>query len=53
LADRLDGESPEFIGARHRLTLEYVVAIRSNHAVWRRGLAAARPTRAADPLAPL
>jgi SRSO17 transposase len=34
LADCLYGESPEFIGARHRLQLEYVVAIRSNHAVW-------------------
>jgi SRSO17 transposase len=34
LADSLYGESPEFIGALHRLKLEYVVAIRSNHAVW-------------------
>jgi SRSO17 transposase len=34
LADSLYGESPEFIGALHRLQLQYVVAIRSNHAVW-------------------
>jgi SRSO17 transposase len=34
LADSLYGESPEFIGALHRLKLEYVVAIRSHHAVW-------------------
>jgi SRSO17 transposase len=34
LADCLDGESPEFISALHRLKLPYVVAIRSNHAVW-------------------
>jgi hypothetical protein len=34
LADSLYGESPEFISALHRLKLEYVVAIRSTHAVW-------------------
>jgi SRSO17 transposase len=34
LADCLYGESPEFISALHRLKLQYVVAIRSNHAVW-------------------
>ena len=34
LADSLYGESPEFIRALHRLKLQYVVAIRSNHAVW-------------------
>jgi SRSO17 transposase len=34
LADSLYGESPEFIGALQRLKLAYVVAIRSNHAVW-------------------
>jgi SRSO17 transposase len=34
LADSLYGESPEFISALHRLKLQYVVAIRSNHAVW-------------------
>jgi hypothetical protein len=34
LADSLSGESPEFIGALHRLKLQEVVAIRSNHAVW-------------------
>jgi len=34
LADCLYGESPEFISALHRLKLQSVVAIRSNHAVW-------------------
>ena len=34
LADSLYGESGEFISALHRLKLQYVVAIRSNHAVW-------------------
>jgi len=34
LADCFYGESPEFISALHRLKLPYVVAIRSNHAVW-------------------
>ena len=34
LADCLYGESPEFIRALHRLKLQYVVAIRSNHALW-------------------
>ena len=34
LADRLYGESGEFLSALHRLGLSYVVAIRSNHTVW-------------------
>lgn len=34
LADSLYGESGEFISALHRLGLQYVVAIRSNHGVW-------------------
>jgi SRSO17 transposase len=34
LADSLYGESGEFIGALHRLHLQYVVALRSNHGVW-------------------
>jgi SRSO17 transposase len=34
LAESLSGESPAFIGALHRLQLQDVVAIRSNHAVW-------------------
>ncbi len=34
LADSLYGESGEFTSALHRLGLRYVVAIRSNHAVW-------------------
>jgi SRSO17 transposase len=34
VADCLYGERPEFIRALHRLKLQYVVAIRSNHAVW-------------------
>jgi SRSO17 transposase len=34
LADSLYGESGEFIGALHRHHLPYVVAIRSNHALW-------------------
>jgi SRSO17 transposase len=34
VADALYGESPEFIRALHRLQLQYVVAIRSNHGVW-------------------
>jgi hypothetical protein len=34
LADRLYGESGEVTSALHRLGLRYVVAIRSNHAVW-------------------
>jgi SRSO17 transposase len=34
LADSLYGESGAFISALHRLRLQYVVAIRSNHGVW-------------------
>jgi hypothetical protein len=34
LADSLSGESGPFISALHRLRLQYVVAIRSNHGVW-------------------
>jgi SRSO17 transposase len=34
LADSLYGESGDFIAALHRLKLQYVVAIRSNHGVW-------------------
>jgi len=34
LADSLYGESGEFISALHRLHLQYVVAIRSNHGAW-------------------
>ena len=34
LADSLYGESGEFVSALHRLGLQYVVAIRSNHGVW-------------------
>lgn len=34
LADSLYGESGPFISALHRLDLEYVVALRSNHGVW-------------------
>lgn len=34
LADSLYGESGPFISALHRLHLQYVVAIRSNHGVW-------------------
>lgn len=34
LADSLYGESGPFISALHRLRLQYVVAIRSNHGVW-------------------
>lgn len=34
LADSLYGESGTFISALHRLSLQYVVAIRSNHGVW-------------------
>lgn len=34
LADSLYGESGEFLAALHRLGLQYVVAIRSNHGVW-------------------
>jgi len=34
LADSLYGESGEFLHALHRHHLAYVVAIRSNHAVW-------------------
>ncbi len=34
LADSLYGESGEFISALHRLRLQYVVALRSNHGVW-------------------
>lgn len=34
LADSLYGESGEFVAALHRLGLQYVVAIRSNHGVW-------------------
>jgi SRSO17 transposase len=34
LADSLYGESGEFTSALHRLGLQYVVAIRSNHGVW-------------------
>jgi SRSO17 transposase len=35
LADSLYGESGPFISALHRLGLQYVVALRSNHGVWR------------------
>jgi SRSO17 transposase len=45
LADSLYGESPEFISALHRLNLQYVVAIRSNHAVWLRPGQRVRQTR--------
>jgi SRSO17 transposase len=34
LADSLYGESGPFISAFHRLHLQYVVALRSNHGVW-------------------
>ena len=34
LADSLYGESGPFTSALHRLRLQYVVAIRSNHGVW-------------------
>ncbi len=34
LADSLYGDSGPFISALHRLRLQYVVAIRSNHGVW-------------------
>jgi len=34
LADSLYGESGPFIAALHRLPLQYVVALRSNHGVW-------------------
>jgi SRSO17 transposase len=34
LADSLYGESYDFTHALHRLGLQYVVAIRSNHSVW-------------------
>jgi SRSO17 transposase len=34
LADSLYGESGPFIAALHRLRLQYVVALRSNHGVW-------------------
>jgi SRSO17 transposase len=34
LADSLYGESGEFTSALHRLGLQYVVALRSNHSVW-------------------
>src|SRR5258706_1995613 len=34
LADSLYGESGPFIAALHRLHLQYVVALRSNHGVW-------------------
>jgi SRSO17 transposase len=34
LADSLYGESGDFVSALHRLGLQYVVAIRSNHGVW-------------------
>jgi SRSO17 transposase len=45
LADSLYGESGEFIGALHRLGLQYVVAIRSNHGVWMRPGQRIRRTR--------
>ncbi len=35
VADCLYGESPQFIRAPHRHQLQYVVAIRSTHGVWR------------------
>src|SRR5262249_1407064 len=35
LADSLYGESGPFVAALHRLHLQYVVALRSNHGVWR------------------
>lgn len=34
LADRLSGESTEFLEALEELQLKYVLAIRSNHGVW-------------------
>lgn len=34
LADSLYGESGPFVSALHRLGLQYVVALRSNHGVW-------------------
>lgn len=34
LADRLYGESSEFINTLRKLNLQFVVAIRDNHAVW-------------------
>jgi len=34
VADCRYGERPDFIRALHRLQLQYVVAIRANHAVW-------------------
>ncbi len=34
LADSLYGESGPFISALHRMGLQYVVALRSNHGVW-------------------
>lgn len=34
LADSLYGERGEFVAALHRLGLQYVVAIRSNHGIW-------------------
>jgi SRSO17 transposase len=45
LADSLYGESGAFISALHRLRLQYVVAIRSNHGVWMRPGQRIRQTR--------
>jgi len=45
LADSLYGESYDFISALHRLGLQYVVAIRSNHTVWTFPGERVRPTR--------
>ena len=45
LADSEYGESSAFTGALHRLGLQYVVAIRSNHGVWMRPGQRIRQTR--------
>ncbi len=45
LADSLYGESGDFIAALHRLGLQYVVAICSNHGVWLRPDQRIRQTR--------
>lgn len=45
LADRLYGESSDFISALMKLGLHFVVAIRDNHAVWRSTGTRQRQTR--------
>ena len=45
LADRLYGESSDFISALMKLDLHFVVAIRDNHAVWRANGTRQRQTR--------